>query len=237
MDIKNRIEAFNRDNAPFYLVDHDSGEFSLCLALSFVPQEYRNFGQEAFNRYAERNGEPVMENGLYTHGSGYEWEDVFKKAFETDENIGKIGFDCEASGFFCYAEDLSLLEEFGRRFRALCMDTKNFESLVCSALQEAAVRRAEAEELSGTIRGFLMECPGCTADIQTPDGQLQLTAEMGGQLLDGSLASVRIGACEVGAEELLSQQITHIQQDLFEPNHFRMRTKEPETDITPAMEL
>ena len=170
MDIKNRIEAFNRDNAPFYLVDHDSGEFSLCLALSFVPQEYRDFGQEAFNRYAERNGEPVMENGLYTHGSGYEWEDVFKKAFETDENIGKIGFDCEASGFFCYAEDLSLLEEFGRRFRALCMDTKNFESLVCSALQEAAVRRAEAEELSGTIRGFLMECPGCTADIQTPDG-------------------------------------------------------------------
>lgn len=95
-----------------------------------------------------------MENGLYTHGSGYEWEDVFKKAFETDENIGKIGFDCEASGFFCYAEDLSLLEEFGRRFRALCMDTKNFESLVCSALQEAAVRRAEAEELSGTIPGI-----------------------------------------------------------------------------------
>lgn len=79
MDIKNRIEAFNRDNAPFYLVDHDSGEFSLCLALSFVPQEYRDFGQEAFNRYAERNGEPVMENGLYTHGSGYEWEDVLKK--------------------------------------------------------------------------------------------------------------------------------------------------------------
>ena len=59
----------------------------------------------------------------------------------------------------------------------------------------------------------------------------------GTKLLDGSLASVRIGACEVGAEELLSQQITHIQQDLFEPNHFRMRTKEPETDITPAMEL
>ena len=116
---------------------------------------------EAFNRYAERNGEPVMENGLYTHGSGYEWEDVFKKAFEMDENIGKIGFDCEASGFFCYAEDLTLLEELGRRFRALCMDTKSFESLVCSALQEATVRRAEAEELSGTIRGFLMECPGC----------------------------------------------------------------------------
>ena len=162
MDIKNRIEAFNRDNAPFYLVDHDSGEFSLCLALSFVPQEYRDFGQEAFNRYAERNGEPVMENGLYTHGSGYEWEDVFKKAFEMDENIGKIGFDCEASGFFCYAEDLTLLEELGRRFRAPCMDTKSFESLVCSALQEATVRRAEAEELSGTIRGFLMECPGCT---------------------------------------------------------------------------
>ena len=236
MDIKNRIEAFNRDNAPFYLVDHDSGEFSLCLALSFVPQEYRDFGQAAFDRYAERNGEPVMENGLYTHGSGYEWEDVFKKAFQTDENIGKIGFDCEMSGFFCYAEDLSLLEEFGRRFRALCMDARNFESLVCSALEEAAVRRAETEELSGTIRGFLMECPGCTADIQTPDGQLQLTAEMGSQLLDGSLTSIRIDECEVSAEELLRQQITHIQQDLFEPTHFQIKTQEPEVTIAPAME-
>ena len=236
MDIKNRIEAFNRDNAPFYLVDHDSGEFSLCLALSFVPQEYRDFGQAAFDRYAERNGEPVMENGLYTHGSGYEWEDVFNKAFQTDENIGKIGFDCEMSGFFCYAEDLSLLEEFGRRFRALCMDAKNFESLVCSALEEAAVRRAETEELSGTIRGFLMECPGCTADIQTPDGQLQLTAEMGSQLLDGSLTSIRIDECEVSAEELLRQQITHIQQDLFEPTHFQIKTQEPEVTIAPAME-
>ena len=150
MDIKNRIEAFNRDNAPFYLVDHDSGEFSLCLALSFVPQEYRDFGQEAFNRYAERNGEPVMENGLYTHGSGYEWEDVFKKAFEKEDNLNKISFDCEAGGFFCYADSLSLMEDLGSRFKAMIDDTEDFANLVSSALKEA--NQDQNEEITEEVQ-------------------------------------------------------------------------------------
>ena len=35
MDIKQRINKFNTENRPFYIVDHESGEYSLCLALSF----------------------------------------------------------------------------------------------------------------------------------------------------------------------------------------------------------
>ena len=28
-----RIEAFNEANAPFYIVDHEDGKYSLCLPL------------------------------------------------------------------------------------------------------------------------------------------------------------------------------------------------------------
>lgn len=60
-----------------------------------------------------RNGEPAYsKNGLKTHGSGYEWEAAFREAFKDDPNIQRILFDCEAGGFFCYANDLTLLEDF-----------------------------------------------------------------------------------------------------------------------------
>ncbi|MBD5555294.1 MAG: hypothetical protein HDQ95_08150 [Roseburia sp.] len=52
MDVKQRINKFNTENRPFYIVDHENGEYSLYLALSFLEGEYEDFGQEAFNRYA-----------------------------------------------------------------------------------------------------------------------------------------------------------------------------------------
>ena len=79
MNIEQRIKAFNRANPPFYLVEHDDGTFSLCLAFSFLRGKYAGFGQDAFNQYAKQIGEPVKEDGFYTHGNGYEWESVFKK--------------------------------------------------------------------------------------------------------------------------------------------------------------
>ena len=36
---------------------------------------------------------------MVDHGDGYEWEYVFAKAFEGEENLKKISFDCEAGGF------------------------------------------------------------------------------------------------------------------------------------------
>lgn len=64
MDIRQRIDRFNRENSPFYIVDHDSGRYSLCLALSFLPKEYEHFGQEAFNRYAVRTSAELKETLL-----------------------------------------------------------------------------------------------------------------------------------------------------------------------------
>lgn len=70
MSIEQRIKAFNRANPPFYLVEHDDGTFSLCLAFSFLRGKYAGFGQDAFNQYAKQIGEPVKEDGFYTHGNG-----------------------------------------------------------------------------------------------------------------------------------------------------------------------
>lgn len=235
MNIEQRIEQFNETNAPFYIVDHDNGRFSLCLALSFMGDEYANFGQEAFNRYAQQIGEPIMDRGLYTHGSGYEWETVFKKAFECDANLCKITFDCEASGFFCYAPELPLIEDFGRRFRAMVANIKGFSDLVSAALEEAAVREAAERELRNTVRGFLMEVPESNLEIMMPEGLLYLTSKQGQQLLDGSLETVKVGDTEIRAEGLLNYKITQIQQDLFFDDHFQMIAEPPEE--TPASVL
>ena len=132
MNIQERITFFNRSNAPLSIVAHDNGKFSLGLELN------GDYGQSAFNRFAEQIGDPVKQNGLYTHGSGYEWETVFRKAFEDDPRLSQIAFDCEAGGFFCYTNDLTLLMNFGQRFRILCEDQNRFSELVCTALREAA---------------------------------------------------------------------------------------------------
>lgn len=146
MDIKQRINRFNTENRPFYIVDHENSRYSLCLAFSFLEGEYKGFGQDAFNRYALGNNEPVTDKtGLFTHGSGYEWQEVFVKAFEDNPGIGRIQCDCEAGAFFCYAESLSLLEDFGARLRAICMDREKFAGLVSTALKEAAGRQCMQE--------------------------------------------------------------------------------------------
>lgn len=175
MDIRQRINRFNRENRPFYIVDHDSGRYSLCLALSFLPKEYKLFGQEAFNRYAVEIGDPAAIDGRgFTHGSGYEWEHVFAKAFEGDPDSSRLEYDCEAGGFFCYSESLSLLERFGTRFRAVCMDGEKFVQLVSMALKEAsekeeqeAEREIRTEKTGDVLRESCGEKPANGGGIMT----------------------------------------------------------------------
>jgi len=61
MEIKQRIDQFNQENPPFYIVAHDDGEFSLCLPLDLLSDEYRLYGQDAFDAYATEIGEPVCD--------------------------------------------------------------------------------------------------------------------------------------------------------------------------------
>lgn len=140
MSTEERIERFNEENAPFYLVDHGN-EYSLCFLLGGTPTAAAEYGQYAFDHYAETVGKPVEENGWLTYGDGYDWECVFKEAFEDDPAFHKVYFDCESSGFFCISEDLSVLESFGSSFKSLVENREEFTRLV-----ESAMRKSDAEK-------------------------------------------------------------------------------------------
>ncbi|MBQ8238078.1 MAG: hypothetical protein IJZ39_08030 [Oscillospiraceae bacterium] len=136
-----RVAEFNAANAPFRLMDFEDGHYSLSLNISFLVPPYTNYGQQAFDAYAELGGAPAQQNGLFVRGSGYDWESVFQKAFESDPRLKAVRFDSEAGGFYCYSEDLSVLEDLGSRFRELCQAPQKFQETVCAALKEADQRQ------------------------------------------------------------------------------------------------
>ena len=106
MSTEERIERFNEENAPFYLVDHGN-EYSLCFLLGGTPTAAAEYGQYAFDHYAE----------------------TVEEAFEDDPAFHKVYFDCESSGFFCISEDLSVLESFGSSFKSLVENREEFTRL------------------------------------------------------------------------------------------------------------
>ena len=74
----------------------------------------------------------------------------FRRAFADEPNLSKIYFDCEAGGFFCYADSLSLMEDLGSRFKAMIDDTEDFANLVSSALKEA--NQDQIEEITEEVQ-------------------------------------------------------------------------------------
>lgn len=231
MDQEQRIQAFNENSRPFYIVAHDDGTFSLCLPFSFLRGEYTGYGQEAFNRYAAEKGDPIMEYGRYTHGNGHEWEAAFRQAFADDPGIGRVLFDCEAGGFFCSCDDLALLADFGRRFKEICEDTGRFVPMIAEGIRNAEARQAEQERLMASVRGHLMVCPQAVYEIQTPDGSIRLTPEDSKKLLGGEMRDVKIGGAIFAAFELLEQEVIASQTDLFDAGLIRMKTEEPAPEV------
>lgn len=61
MDVRQQIKKLDEENKPFYMVNRENCVYSLCLPLSFLGEEYKDFGQEAFNRYAIRAEESVTD--------------------------------------------------------------------------------------------------------------------------------------------------------------------------------
>lgn len=235
------IKAFNENNRPFYLVDHGD-KVSLCCVFHPTPYSKFSLGQEAFNRYAESIGDPVTDRyGFFTHGSGYEWEYVFRKAFENDPGMEKISFDCEAGGFFCYCDSVDMLADFGHRFREMLNDTESFTELVCRAIPEGRQREAELRQFRCTVKGFLMEHPNATVDLMTLGGYVHLTPERGKALLDGIPVPAHPGASEgirlVDAEEILDQRICACNQDSADENHYAMITEQPSEDESQEFEM
>lgn len=238
--VQERIQRFNQENAPFYLVDHDGKSYSLCLALSFLPDEYEDFGQAAFNRYAEEIGDPITERGFYTHGNGYEWEEVFKKAFESDPGLSKIRFDCEAGGFFCNADDLSVLEDMGKRFREVCMDEPKLAQITVAALKEAAIREAQEKEMLKTVRGFLTLNPHATVDLVVEEGHIRLNPEQAKALLQSPYIKIVDSNTGVATQyltsEILDQKIVFQHALNFGEEHYTIIAEQQGYD-EPGMDM
>ena len=99
-------EAFEKEIAPFYWVEHE-GSASACLGVG----EYL---QEVFDTRAEEGFE----------GNGYDWGSL-ALVFLTEkcpDMQDKIDFDPEADMFCAYAEDKEALADFILQFKKACED-------------------------------------------------------------------------------------------------------------------
>ena len=225
MEFAKKINAFNRENRPFFIVDHDDGTFSLNLPFSYLIGRYEDYGQRAFDRYAKSIGEPICDcMGTKTHGDGYEWEAAFRQAFRKDPNIGRVLFDCEEGGFFCYCDDLDILKDFGIRFKKICENTNRFANIIAKGIPNREAWRKEQKKLMKTIKGHLMCHPNAVFEIKTPDGNIVLFPDMIKQLLSGEMDTVTINNCKYVADVLLDQEVIEMKRSIYDDSLLRMKT-------------
>ena len=121
---KYQIRNYEKQNAPFFLTDLENGLYSLGM-------DRQDYKRTVFNSYCKSKGEPIKDRyGLYLHGSGYEWEELFQKAFEDDPRLEQLSFDSEVGAFYCYSENPKLLADMGRAFKKICDNDVQFLTLV-----------------------------------------------------------------------------------------------------------
>ena len=227
MTIKEQITAFNAENHPFYIVDHDNGNFSLCLAFSFLKGDLADYGQAAFDAYAREIGQPERDKqGFCTYGSGYEWDAAFKEAFKDDPNISQIHFDSESGSFFCDCTNLSVLMDFGTRFKAIVDDTERFTKIVSDGIKADAQRQQAYEAVRYKIKGRLMDYSDFTFHIRTVQGDIRLTPGDIRDLLNGDVEHIRIGNETILAKDFLMQDAYRMGADLFNPGTYQLITDE-----------
>ena len=208
----------------------------MCVPLDRLSEEYCLYCQDAFDAYAAEIGESAYsQNGLKTHGSGYEWEAAFRETFKENANIKNILFDCEAGGFFCYTNDLSLLEDFGSRFKDICENTKRFTPIVSAGIKNMVAWEAEQERLMKTVRGQLLKNPAAVFEIMTPNGNIRIMPEDSRALLNGNQKFLSIDGVAYAADELLNQELVGMQRDLFDKSLIRMKTGGNEETMTMSM--
>lgn len=129
------IQTINEQIKPFDIQMRALGDYYLALRFSFFKGTDRDYGQSAFDAYAASKGEePVDEHGCHAHGSGYDWDEVFRYAFKDTPSFDKLKFDSEAGCFFCDCGDLELLKTCAVTMKQICADQERFAELVHSAL-------------------------------------------------------------------------------------------------------
>ena len=134
-----------------------------------------------------------------------------------------------------YCNDLDLLEEYGARFKAICENTAAFIPIVSAGIKHKDWWEEEQEQRMKTVRGRLMANPNCTFEIMSPYGSVRITPDMTKQLLAGKMDIVEIDGVLYTDCELLDQEVTGYQKDLFDSNLIRMVTEEAELGMYDQM--
>ena len=138
---KKDIQAINQEIKPFDIQMHSLGDYYLALRFSFFDGEDAGYGQTAFDAYAASKGEePVDEHGCHAHGSGYDWDEVFRYAFRDTPGFEKLKFNSEAGCFFCDCADLELLKNCAVAMKGIVEDQERFTGLVREALDQSTVQ-------------------------------------------------------------------------------------------------
>ena len=89
----------------------------------------------------------------------------------------------------------------------------------------------EQELLMKTVRGRLMENPNAIFHIMTPYGNVSLHPMDTKALLDGTRSTIDIKGTHYASFELLDQEVTASQTDLFNSNCIRMKTEEANLEM------
>ncbi len=132
------IRTINEQIKPFDIQMQTLGDYYLALRFSFFEGDDAGYGQDAFDAYAASKGEePVDEHGCHVHGSGYDWDEVFRYVFKDTTGFDKLEFNSEAGCFFCDCVDLELLKQCAVTMKELCDDKERFAELAHEALDYA----------------------------------------------------------------------------------------------------
>ena len=197
MTDKERIESFNNKNYPIWLSGGEGKPYCLAVNSLFLEDTDEIYNGYAFEKYLKSHVPSKNE-----YGTGYDWEVIFKRAFCNEKRLREIDFDSEMGGFYCYANDLSLVEELGVEFKKICDNKEVFQILLDKAL-------SEAEKMS--VEQLLKNEWDSNFTIQTPDGEVYITGEDRNQLLKKTKITIEAvkdtTKIQIDAYELLSQRI------------------------------
>lgn len=238
MQIKERIQAFNKNNSPLYLIDMDGESFHLCMQRDGLSDDDYFRVQDLFDDYAKANGETAKEGNRHRYGGGNDWEAVFREAFKSDPNLQQITFDCEYSGFYCECTNFDLIEDFGRRFKEVFDNNKILQRCITDGIPAEKVRLEEEERLANCVEGYFLKHSCTDFYIRTTDADYYLDADMVKGVLDGSITSVKEEGNDsfIDAEKLLALKVTAAQQDLFCEEYFRIKA-EPAPEQTMSLKM
>lgn len=129
-----RINRINSRLMPFQVCDIGHGCYAMGFRLAYLDHRTQARCQRAFDQFAEDHLEPVIRNGMHTHGKPCEWNEVFQLVCQDIPGHTFVQVETVADGFNCYSFNLEVMERMAEEFLEQCGSSGRFQRLVNQAL-------------------------------------------------------------------------------------------------------